>query len=136
MQEGVFEEQARPSLQKVLFCRNLSKLMLRHFSLLQRRTFSFFFQACSLTIVPCVHRNGKNSISVLTLGLGPNLPFVDSVQCLQPRFHSHLVVGHATPCRLVYAADLAMRCLHWSHVLVYRVYREERFRGVELDEFG
>ena len=61
MQEGVFEEQARPSLQKVLFCRNLSKLMLRNFSLLQRRTFSFF-QACSLTIVPCVHRNGKDSI--------------------------------------------------------------------------
>ena len=37
----------------------------------------------------------------------------------------------------LYATDFAkLRCLHWSHVLVYRVYREERFRGVELDEFG
>lgn len=99
MQEGVFEEQARPSLQKVLFCRDLSKLYnaqtLQPFT---KDDVSLYCQAYSLTIaVPCAHRTGTASVkfccntscftktqtergavvtrkivSALTLSLGPN----------------------------------------------------------------
>lgn len=123
--------------------------MLRRFSPFTKDDVSFHCQACSLTIaVPCMHRNGTASVKFARTQ-------TERGTAVTRKIVSALIPSHPVPspgplpqnlkvCRWLspavsslYATDFAkLRCLHWSHVLVYRVYREERFRGVELDEFG